>query len=90
MKADPDATRLLSLLVAICSPEIAGYRPKIEALVAHAQGECQAARRGSSRASSVRGGRAMSIGALMFFVAVISLFIFSALLNREGDGGDGS
>jgi hypothetical protein len=32
----------------------------------------------------------MSIGALMFFVAVISLFIFSALLNREGDGGDGS
>jgi hypothetical protein len=34
MKADPDATRLLSLLVAICGPEIASYRPKVEALVA--------------------------------------------------------
>jgi hypothetical protein len=34
MKADPDATRLLSLLVAICGPEISIYRPKIEALVA--------------------------------------------------------
>jgi hypothetical protein len=32
----------------------------------------------------------MSIGALMFFVAVISLFIFSAFLNRDGDGGDAS
>jgi len=35
MKTDPDdATRLLALLVAICGPEIASYRPKIEALVA--------------------------------------------------------
>jgi hypothetical protein len=35
MKADPDAIRLLSLLVAICGPdEIASCRPKIEALVA--------------------------------------------------------
>lgn len=29
-----DARRLLALLVAICGPEIATYRPKIEALVA--------------------------------------------------------
>jgi hypothetical protein len=34
MKADPDATRLLALLAAICGPEIVVYRPKIEALVA--------------------------------------------------------
>jgi hypothetical protein len=34
MKADPDATRLLSLLVAICGPEINIYQSKIEALVA--------------------------------------------------------
>jgi hypothetical protein len=34
MKADPDATRLLALLAAICGPEISVYRPKIEALVA--------------------------------------------------------
>jgi hypothetical protein len=34
MKADPDAARLLSLLAAICGPEINIYQPKIEALVA--------------------------------------------------------
>jgi hypothetical protein len=34
MKADPDATRLLALLVAICGPDISVYRPKVEALVA--------------------------------------------------------
>jgi hypothetical protein len=33
MKADPDATRLLALLAAICGPEISVYRPKVEALV---------------------------------------------------------
>jgi hypothetical protein len=32
----------------------------------------------------------MSIGTLLFFVAVIALFISSALLNRDGDGGDAS
>jgi hypothetical protein len=34
MKADPDATRLLALLAAICGPKISIYQPKIEALVA--------------------------------------------------------
>jgi hypothetical protein len=34
MATDPDAARLLALLVAVCGPEIASYRPKIEALVA--------------------------------------------------------
>jgi hypothetical protein len=34
MKADPDATRLLALLAAICGPEINIYQSKIEALVA--------------------------------------------------------
>jgi hypothetical protein len=34
MATDPDATRLLSLLVAICGPEISSYHPKIKALVA--------------------------------------------------------
>lgn len=34
MNTQDDATRLLALLIAICGPEIASYRPKIEALLA--------------------------------------------------------